>query len=111
MPYAIAAALALLALGHAVTALRADSPPPEPVDGKAIALVLAGIVVPIALLAAGGGFIAGIAALFALISTAFGRRRPLIDFAIGLGLGLLIFLLFDRVLTLALPAGPLERLL
>ena len=42
---------------------------------------------------------------------AFGRRAILIDSAIALVLTTLIFLAFDKLLTLSLPAGPLERLL
>jgi putative tricarboxylic transport membrane protein len=49
--------------------------------------------------------------LFAATATAFGRRAIHIDLAIGLVLAIVVFLLFDKLLTLSLPAGPLERLL
>jgi putative tricarboxylic transport membrane protein len=39
-----------------------------------------------------------------------GRQAFAIDFAIGFGLGLAIFLTFAKLLTLILPSGPLERL-
>jgi putative tricarboxylic transport membrane protein len=74
-------------------------------------LILGGLIALMTLIALGGGFIPAAAVLFAATATAFGRRAPLTDLAIGAALGLFIFLLFDKVLTLALPAGPIERLL
>jgi putative tricarboxylic transport membrane protein len=53
----------------------------------------------------------GTALLFAATSTAFGRRAFVTDLAIGAVLAVLIYLLFAKLLTLSLPAGPLERLL
>ena len=44
-------------------------------------------------------------------SAAFGRRAILTDSIIALVMTTLIYLAFDRLLTLSLPAGPLERLL
>ena len=64
----------------------------------------------IALIGLGGGFIPAITILFAATSTAFGRRAFLADVAIGFGLSLVAYLMFDKLLTLSLPAGPLERL-
>jgi putative tricarboxylic transport membrane protein len=49
--------------------------------------------------------------LFVTTSAAFGRRAILADLAIALVMTTLIYLAFDRLLTLSLPAGPLERLL
>jgi putative tricarboxylic transport membrane protein len=65
----------------------------------------------IAIIGLGGGFIPATAVLFAATATAFGRRAIHIDLAIGLVLAIVVFLLFDKLLTLSLPAGPLERLL
>jgi putative tricarboxylic transport membrane protein len=62
-------------------------------------------------MAVGGGFIAGTALLFAATATAFGRRAPVTDLAIGLALGAVVYLLFVKLLSLSLPMGPLERLL
>ena len=59
----------------------------------------------------GGGFILATAILFTTTSAAFGRKALVQDFAIGLVLAVVIFLIFDKLLTLSLPAGPLERLL
>jgi putative tricarboxylic transport membrane protein len=59
----------------------------------------------------GGGFILGSALLFAFTARAFGRRALLVDLLIGAVVGLLVYLLFHGLLTLALPEGPLERLI
>lgn len=111
IPYAIATGLVLLAIGNLVIAFSGAAPARESVDPVAVLLILAGLAALIALIALGGGFIPAAAVLFAATSTAFGRRAPLTDLAIGAAVGLLILLMFDKVLTLALPEGPIERLL
>jgi putative tricarboxylic transport membrane protein len=110
MPIVVAAGLILLSVGNLVIALRGELPDRESADPKAILLILGGLAGLIALIGLGGGFIPATAVLFATTAAAFGRRAFLPDLAIGAGLGLLIFLLFDKLLTLSLPAGPLERL-
>jgi putative tricarboxylic transport membrane protein len=110
-PLVIAAGMALLAIGNFVTALRGDLPPRESMDPRAVLLILGGLVALIALIALGGGFIAATAILFATTSAAFGRKAIVTDLLIGLVLATIIFLIFDKVLTLSLPAGPLDRLL
>jgi putative tricarboxylic transport membrane protein len=111
MPIVVAIGIAALAVANAVLAWRGDFPERESADAKAIALILGGLVAVIMLIEFGGGSIAAIAVLFVTTSAAFGRRGLILDLVIGLGLGLLIFLLFDKLLTLSLPAGPLERLI
>ncbi len=111
MPYVIAAGLAVLAAANFLLAWRGDFPERESFDPKAIALILGGLAALIAIIGLGGGFIPATAVLFAATATAFGRRAIHIDLAIGLALGFIVFLLFDKLLTLALPAGPIERLL
>jgi putative tricarboxylic transport membrane protein len=111
MPIVVASGLVLLSLGNLVTALRGELPPRESADPKAILLILGGLAALIALIGLGGGFIPATAILFATTATAFGRRAFVTDLAIGFGLGLVVFLMFDKLLTLSLPAGPLERLL
>ncbi len=111
MPLAIASGLVLLAAGNLLMAWRGDFPERESSDPKAIVLILGGLAVLIAFVGFGVGFIPAIAVLFATTAAAFGRRAFLTDLAIGFGLGLIIFVVFDKLLTLSLPAGPLERLL
>jgi putative tricarboxylic transport membrane protein len=111
MPVVVAGGLFLLGLANLVMAWRGDLPDRESFDPKAILLILGGLAALIAVIGLGGGFIVATALLFAATATAFGRRALLVDLLIGLGLGLLIFLLFDKLLTLTLPTGPIERLL
>jgi len=111
MPIVVAVGLVLLAVGNLILALKGDFPKPEEADPKPILIILGGLVALIALIAFGGGFILSTAVLFAATATAFGRRSILVDFAIGLGLAFLAYLMFAKLLTLSLPMGPLERLI
>jgi len=111
MPVVIAIGLGILAIGNLIDALRGNLPPRESADPRAVWLILAGLVLLIAIIGLGGGFILATSALFVATSAAFGRRAVLADLAIALVMTTLIYLAFDRLLTLSLPAGPLERLL
>lgn len=111
MPVVIAVGLGLLAIGNLIDALRGNLPARESANLKAVWLILAGLALLIAVIGLGGGFILATSALFVTTSAAFGRRAIVADFAIALVLTTLIYLAFDRLLTLSLPAGPLERLL
>lgn len=111
MPYVIAGGLVVLSAGNLLLALRRGFPPREEVDRRAVVLILGGLAALIAIIGLGGGFIAAATILFGTTSAAFGRRAIHIDAAIGLVLALAIYLTFDKLLTLSLPAGPLERLL
>jgi len=110
VPLAVAAGLAVLALANFALAWRGDFPSRESLDPKAIALILGGFAALIAIIGLGGGFIPATAVLFATTAAAFGRRAMLADLAIGLGLGAIAYLMFDKLLALSLPAGPIERL-
>jgi putative tricarboxylic transport membrane protein len=111
MPVVVAIGLGLLATGNLFDALRGNLPPRESADSRAVLLILAGLALLIAIIGFGGGFILATSALFVTTSAAFGRRAILVDSAIALVLTTLIYLAFDKLLTLSLPAGPLERLL
>ncbi len=111
MPIVVSIGLVILAIGNGIGALRGDLPPRDSLDWKPIILILGGLACLIALIALGGGFMIGTAILFATTSAAFGRRAFLSDLLIGAVLAVLIYLLFAKLLTLALPAGPLEHLL
>jgi putative tricarboxylic transport membrane protein len=111
MPVVIAIGLGILAIGNLIDALRGNLPARESADPKAVWLILAGLALLIAIIGFGGGFILATSALFVTTSAAFGRRAILVDSAIALVMTTLIYLTFDRLLTLSLPAGPLERLL
>ena len=111
MPAVVAIGLGILAIGNLIDALRGNLPVRESADPKAVLLILAGLALLIAIIGFGGGFILATSALFVTTSAAFGRRAILADSAIALVMTTLIYLAFDRLLTLSLPAGPLERLL
>jgi putative tricarboxylic transport membrane protein len=110
MPIVVSIGLTLLAIGNAVGALRGDLPARDSLDWKPIALILGGLACLIILIAIGGGFMIGTALLFATTSAAFGRRAFLTDLLIGAVIAVFIYVLFAKLLTLSLPAGPLERL-
>ena len=111
MPYVLSSGLVLLAIGNLTMTFGGGLPARESADPKAIALILGGQAALIAIIGLGGGFITATAILFATTATAFGRRAFFTDLAIGIVLGVVIFLMFDKLLTLSLPAGPIERLL
>ena len=111
MPHALAIFLAILGAGHLVSALRTGLPVPEEGDYGAIGWISAGLFGLLASIGLGGGFIIGTAILFALTARAFGRKALLVDIGIGLALGVLIFFVFNNLLSLSLPQGPFERLL
>ena len=110
MPIVIAIGLGILAIGNLIDAMRGNLPARESADPKAVWLILGGLALLIAIIGLGGGFILATTSLFVATSAAFGRRAFLADLAIALVLTTLIYLAFDRLLTLSLPAGPLERL-
>jgi len=110
MPYIVVVGLIIVGLGHVAVALRAGLPAAEPADIVAIGWIAIGLVALLLCIAFGGGFILATAILFATTARGFGRRAFLTDAAIGLVLGIAIHLLFSKLLTLTLPAGPLERL-
>jgi putative tricarboxylic transport membrane protein len=57
------------------------------------------------------GFVLAEAALFACVARGFGSKRPARDLAIGLALGLGVFLFFVKFLNVNLPAGWLRAIL
>lgn len=111
MPVVIAVGLGLLAIGNLIDAVRGNLPPRESADPKPVLMILGGLAALIAIIGLGGGFILATSVLFVATSAAFGRRAILTDAIIALVMSTLIYLAFDRLLTLSLPSGPLERLL
>lgn len=111
MVYVVATGLAILAAGNLYNALTGGIPPREDFDPRAVLLILGGLAAFIAIITLGAGFIIGITVLFAATAAAFGRQNLWVDVAIGLGLGVAIYLLFAKLLTLSLPMGPIEHLL
>jgi putative tricarboxylic transport membrane protein len=111
MPIVVACGLLVLSVANLVMALRGDMPARESADPKAILLILGGLAALIVIIGLDGGFIPATAILFAATAAAFGRKAFITDLIIGFVLAVVIFLIFDKLLTLSLPFGPLERLL
>jgi putative tricarboxylic transport membrane protein len=111
MPFMVAGGLALLAVGNFALAMTGSLPEREPIDWRAILLILGGLAVLITLIGLGGGFMPATTILFATTAAAFGRRAFLSDLLIGIVLSAVVYLLFTKLLTLSLPMGPIERLL
>lgn len=107
--YFVAVLLAALGVGHLAAALRPGLEA-DTADWGAVAWILLALAGLIGSIWAGAGFILGATLLFALTARAFGRRALLADIVIGLVMATLIFLMFNKLLKLALPSGPLERL-
>ncbi|KQT69866.1 MULTISPECIES: tripartite tricarboxylate transporter TctB family protein [unclassified Aureimonas] len=111
MPRVLVVFFGGLALAHFVTAFRGGLPVPDEADWKGFGWVAGGLFALIAVIALGGGFILGAMLLFAMTARAFGRRAFPTDMAIGFAIAFVVFLLFNNLLSLTLPQGPLERLL
>lgn len=109
--YLVAIFIAALGFAHLPSAFRRSDVYVEQADWPAMGWVGLALGSLIASVAFGGGFIVGSALLFVFTARAFGRRHFLADLAIGFVLAFLIFLLFNKLLSLTLPQGPLERLL
>jgi putative tricarboxylic transport membrane protein len=112
-PRLVGAILAVLGVAHWFAAWRGRGQTVAVDRGnhRSLSWVMAALVGLILVLQFGGGFVLGSAWLFIATARGFGEALRLRSLAIGLGLSLLVYLFFTRVLTLALPAGPLERLL
>lgn len=118
-PYIVAAGLVLTGLVLLVQAVRQGlghdrrHVPPlafGALDGKALSLVMAGLLAQMALLDLLGFWLSA-ALLFAVVAHAFGNRNIAVNLGIGLALGLAAQVIFTRGLGLTLPAGVLEGIL
>ncbi len=108
--YLVAGFFAILGIGHVVQGARGKFEKAIAADWSAVGWVAVALAALILVIEIGGGFITAATLLFAFTARALGRRAFLIDLAIGAVLTTLVFLLFNNLLTLALPAGPIERL-
>jgi putative tricarboxylic transport membrane protein len=111
MPIIIAIGLIVLAIGNGINALRGATPEPEDMQFGPVLMVLGGLAAMIAIIGLGGGFIPAMTILFAATATAFGRRAIVTDLILGFVIATVIYLVFNKLLTLGLPAGPLEQFL
>lgn len=111
----VAAIVALLGIAHFASAWRARQQGMDRAtdtgNQPSLALIMAGLVGQILLLELGAGFVLSSLCLFTLTARGFGERISIKLLAIGAALPLAVYLFFTKALSLALPAGPLERLL
>jgi putative tricarboxylic transport membrane protein len=110
VPRLIAYGLLILAALTVVSGIRGDLPKPPRQAPAPVLWILGGLGLQLALLHVVGFVIAG-AILFGMTARAFGQRPLWKAIAVGLVLALLIFGVFDQLLRLNLPGGPLERLI
>jgi putative tricarboxylic transport membrane protein len=108
-------AVLLVALGaaHLLGAWRRRGAPAAAARGNraALAWVMAALTGLMAVMHLGGGFVLGSTWLFVATARGFGERFSPKSVGLGAGLCVAVYLFFTRALSLALPAGPLERLL
>lgn len=112
----IGSLLGLLGAAHLLAAFR-PSPAATPVEGEpltnrhALAWVLGGLMAMIGILVVEAGFILAAAIVFVCTARAFGKPLISLSPVYGLTMSILVYAFFTKGLTLALPSGPLERLL
>ena len=110
VPRIIAYGLLVLAVLTVVSGLKGDLPKPPRQAPAPVLWILGGLGLQLVLLHVVGFVISG-AILFAMTARAFGQRPLWKAVAVGLVLALVIYGIFDQLLQLNLPAGPLERLI
>ena len=111
IPYGIAVCLGLLAVWTVIEAVRGDFPEREKQEFAPVLWIVGGLLAQLALIRF-SGFSIATAILFAFTARGMNRRVSLPKaLAFGLLLAVLIWFVFSRLLSLTLPAGPLEHLI
>ena len=110
VPRIIAYGLLVLAVLTVVSGLRGDLPRPPRQAPAPLLWILGGLGLQLVLLHLVGFVISG-ALLSGMTARGFGQRPLWKAVAVGLVLALVIYGVFDRLLQLNLPAGPIERLI
>ncbi|RIX99643.1 tripartite tricarboxylate transporter TctB family protein [Aureimonas flava] len=108
-PILIGCALVVLAGWTMVEAWRGEFPERDHDEFAPIVWIVGGLAAQLLLLTT-AGFSIATGLLFAATARAFGKRRLYMSIPVGILLSLAIWLMFTKILNLALPAGPLERL-
>lgn len=110
VPRIIAYGLLVLAALTAVSGLKGNLPRPPRQAPAPVLWILGGLGLQLVLLHVVGFVISG-ALLFGMTARGFGQRPLWKAVAVGLVLAFVIYGVFDQLLQLNLPAGPLERLI
>lgn len=113
-PYLGSVLLGILGVLLVVQGVRGGWQPEDekeiPLDWRAMALVGAGLVANVVLIAP-LGFTVASTVMFALIAAGFGSRRPWVDAPVGFVLALTAYFGFAGLLGVNIGRGPLERML
>lgn len=109
-PYVIAGGLLLLAALTALSAFRGQFPARDKDNYGPMLWIIGGLVGQMLLLG-WAGFSVGTAVLFAFTAKGFGRGPLWQTLPIGFVLAFVIWFIFSHGLQLALPTGPIERLI
>lgn len=108
VPRWIASVLAILAVLTAFSAFR-DGPRPARIDNlPGVIWVIAGLILQIVLLMPAGFSIAS-GLMFALVARGFGEKRWYVSIPAGILIAFFVYAVFSQLLSLSLPAGPIER--
>lgn len=110
VPKLIGYALVLLGFGTAVEGWRNPGPARPKQQPVPLLWLLGGMIVMVATIHS-IGFVLGATILFTCAAAAFGERRFHVAVPSGLVLGLFIYAVFDVLLQLNLPGGPIEMAL
>ncbi|MBC7478869.1 MAG: tripartite tricarboxylate transporter TctB family protein [Pseudorhodobacter sp.] len=99
-----------LAVWTVIAGLRGPLAEKEPHRALPVVLILLGLMLQLVLVKP-LGFTVGSGLLFAFTAAAFGYRKWHVMVPVGLVLAFLVHVVFDRVLQLHLPHGPIETLI
>jgi putative tricarboxylic transport membrane protein len=110
VPRLIAVGLLILSGLTVVAGLRGDLPTPPRQAPAPVLWILSGLGLQLALLHV-AGFVIASGLLFGFTARGFGRKPLWLTVLVGMGAALVVYVVFDRLLKLNLPGGPLERLL
>jgi len=110
VPTAVGWCLLGLAVWTLITGFQGGATPRPKQDVPAVLWILAGLVCQLVLLKL-AGFAIATGLLFAFTAAGFGKRNLLLTIPVGVALAMGIYGVFDQILKLNLPAGPLETLL
>ena len=110
VPRIVAYGLLVLAVLTVLAGLKGDLPKPPRQAPAPVLWILGGLGLQLALLHV-VGFVISSALLFGMTARGFGQRPLWKNVAVGLVLALVIYGVFDRLLRLNLPGGPLEMLI
>ena len=110
VPRLIAYGLLGLAALTVVSGLKGDLPRPPRQAPAPLMWIMGGLIGQLALLHVAGFVISG-AVLFGMTARGFGQKPLWRNLLVGYALAFVIYGVFDRLLKLNLPGGPLEMLI